>query len=206
MIATDNIRGWIRESRRHKAGKQRALLEAAGAGVIYVAGEDSIDDLIASLRVPKPKSRGDVVLVSSLARLAKTRDELGDVMREIHARGAVIIEARDPPRRSDKRDDLAEMLLDAVAELSGDKRTPTTAEAKTRGAAGGKARGARLAAERTPVKTAIVPWRDLSHSADVALTLPDMEGWDKRTAYRVLGPRNTAPGTRAGRPKKPKHK
>lgn len=203
MDQTGRLRGWIRASARHSEQMQRRALEEAGCAAVYVDGPDTIDDLIASLRPPKTKrGRGDVVLVTSLSRIGRDRRELRRALDEIHSKGAVIVEARNPPRRSDDRDQLAAMLLDAADELAGDRRALSTADAKKHGRKGGLAKGKRAREKRTPNGEALAAWRDLSLTGEQALDDPRMAGWTKRQAYRILRKRNTALGVVTGRPRK----
>lgn len=203
MVQTGRLRGWIRASARHSEQMQRRALEEAGCAAIYAAGPDTIDDLIASLRPPKTKrGRGDVVLVTSLARIGRDRRELRRALDAIHSKGAVIVEARNPPRRSDDRNDLAAMLLDAADELAGDRRALSTADAKKHGRKGGLAKGKRASEKRTPIEVALIPWRDLSMTGQQAIDDPRMDGWTVRMAYRLLKKRNTALGVVTGRPRK----
>lgn len=203
MDQTGRLRGWIRASARHSEQMQRRALEEAGCAAVYVDGPDTIDDLIASLRPPKTKrGRGDVVLVTSLSRIGRDRRELRRGIDGIHGKSAVIVEARNPPRRSDDRDDLAAMLLDAADELAGDRRALSTADAKKHGRKGGLAKGKRAREARTPEAVAIVAWRDLSMTGVQAISDPRMDGWTVRRAYDRLGTRNTALGVKTGRPRK----
>lgn len=212
MDQTGRLRGWIRASARHSEQMQRRALEEAGCAAIYVSGPDTIDDFIGSLRAPrleakggksKSKARpGDVVLVTSLARIGRDRRELRRALDAIHSKGAVIVEARNPPRRSDDRDQLAAMLLDAADELAGDRRALSTDDAKKHGRKGGLAKGRRAREKRTPIEVALVPWRDLSMTGQQAIDDPRMAGWTVRMAYRLLKKRNTALGVVTGRPRK----
>ncbi len=203
MDTTGRLRGWIRASARHSEQMQRRALDEAGCTAIYAAGPDTIDDLIGSLRPPAAKKqRGDVVLVTSLARIGRDRRELRRALDAIHSRGAVIVEARNPPRRSDDRHDLASMLLDAADELAGDRRALSPADARTHGRKGGLAKGRRAREARTPNGEALAAWRDLSLTGAQAIEDPRMAGWTVRMAYRLLGKRNTALGVVTGRPRK----
>lgn len=142
------------------------------------------------------------MLVTSLARLAKTRQELARVMAEIHDKGATILEAVEPPRSTDDAGQRQQMIFDAVDELAGDRRTHTPEAAAKHGRLGGKAKAQATAAARTPKAEALAAWRDLSLTAAEALATPAMEGWSNRAAYRELKKRNTARGAKIGRPRK----
>ncbi len=203
MDETGRLRGWIRASARHTEQMQRRALTEAGCSAIYTDGDDTIDALIASLRAAKVKrARGDVVLVTSLARLGRSRNDLRRALEAIHNKGAVIVEARSPPRRSSDKRDLAAMLLDAADELAGDRRVLSPVQAKKFGKQGGQEFKRRREADRTPKGEALAAWRDLSLTGKQAISDPRMLGWTVRMAYRVLGKRNTALGVVTGRPRK----
>ena len=202
MQATDKLRGWVRASTRHAERTQVKRLEAWGCEVIYSADKHSLDAFVAALRKPRPGWPGDVVLVTSLARLARTRQELARVMAAIHDKGATILEAVEPPRSTDDAGQRQQMIFDAVDELAGDRRTHSPEAAAKHGRLGGTAKAAAVAASRTSVAEAKAAWRDLSITASQALATPAMDGWSTRAAYRELGKRNTARGAKIGRPRK----
>lgn len=203
MDATEKVRGWVRPSRRHPEAPQVKALRAAGCGAVYVAGRDvAISDFVRGLRKPKNGGAGDVVLVTTLARLASSRDELNDALRAIRARGAVIVETTTG-RTSSSPDDLQAMIFDAVHEIATDRRALTRKQAKAFGALGGKAKGKAAQEDRTPVTKARAAWHGNNHmSNDEVLRLPEMRGWTEASAYRHLGKRNRMLGVRVGRPRK----
>jgi hypothetical protein len=203
MEANEKLRGWIRASTKYAAKSQRKRLTAYGCGALYEHGTDTLSELIRDLRP------ADLVIVTSLARLAPTRPALMKAMAEIHKINCAIVEvgrSDKDVRNSLECDERERMIFDAVDELAGDRRTHTTPAATEYGKLGGKKKGENAAAARTPVAMALSKWRDLSITAAEALATPEMAGWSTRAAYRPqdeggLGPRNTAPG-RHGRPRK----
>lgn len=199
-MATVTTIGWARPSAGISAERQKRALKARGCERIFIAPDDTIDDAIRCIR----PGAHDVLLVTTMGRLTNKREELRRIVREVHAKQAIIVETTGPPRRSDKRDQLADMLLDAVAEIAGDRRRHSPEAARRYGKQGGEAKRASAEAKRTKPSVAIVPWRDLSMAAEAAVATPDMSGWSVRMAYRVLGPRNRVVGVKAGRPRKVK--
>jgi hypothetical protein len=193
---SEQLRGWIRDSSRHKAVSQKRRLLAFGCGAIYSPPADTLADLIRDLRP------GDVIVVTSLARLANTRPAIAAAMAEIHKVGCAIMEVGKSDadvRNSLDCDQREAMIFDAVDELSGDRKALNPEAAAKHGSVGGKKRAANVVANRTPKSEAIVAWRDLQFTGREALGTPAMRGWSARSAYNELGKRNTAPGAVAGR-------
>lgn len=201
MTASGKLRGWLRSSRRHSADDQRDALKACNPFIIYEHGKATLDQFINDLRAPKGKARGDVVLVTTLGRLAPHFDEITKAVRAIHKRGAVILETTTG-MRSDNAENMLEMLDIALHELRSDKRTHSPERAAELGAMGGKARAANAEINRTAEAEALVAWRDLRLSTKEALDTGHMRGWTQSTAYSLLKKRNTAPGSKAGRTRK----
>mgnify|MGYP003393277942 CR=1 FL=1 len=200
MHANGKLRGWLRASRRHSAETQREALIDAGASVVYDASQTTIESFIAALRKPKKGASGDVVLVTSLGRLANRREGITEAVRAIHKVGAVVLET-STGRSSNDAANILEMLDEALDELRADRRTHSKARAKELGKLGGKARAAQAEADRTSIADALVAWRDLKLTTAEALDTGYMRGWTSSTAYRVLKSRNTHSGSKIGRPK-----
>lgn len=192
MTGNAKLRVWLRASRRHPIGRQMELANGSGAppSAIYVASASmSIEDFIRQLRP------GDAVLVPTLGRLATTWASLTASVEAIRAKKCNIIEMRTG-RHLNRADDAWRMMAAAKDEIAVDRKTHTPEQAREYGSMGGRK------VERTPEKQARGPWRDLSLSPDEAVAHADMAGWSVRSAYKRLGPRNTARGVRAGRPRK----
>lgn len=180
---------------------QRQALEAAGAGIICTEAEMTIDEFVKDkVRARKPREKRDVVLVTTTARLTGKRAKLNAVIAAIHAKRAVVAETTTG-RRSDKPDQLQSMIFDAIAEQVGDAKAPLPEEAKSRGAKGGRQKGKNADKRRTPRALALKSWRNMSLTTAAALATPEMEGWTQAAAYRLLKKRNTARGTKIGRPR-----
>lgn len=180
---------------RHAAAAQERALLAAGAGVVYVEGRgrESWSEFLRSLRP------GDTALVVSLARIAPTRDGIRHALRDVAARGAVLVEAATGRTIAPEQVDAATAALEAADELAQDRRAFTPREAK---AAAAKRWRTEQRAERTPRATALRIWTDVQTypRADQALAHPDMLGWTRPLAQRILGRR--WPDYPGGRPRK----
>lgn len=203
-MSTYKLRGWVRASQGHSESKQRKALAAHGCHTIYVAGVDTMAQFVKDLQTPRPGGSPDIVLVSSLARLANSRDALKDAVQAIHGKGAVILEMTDPPRRSDDTNQLVSMMFDAADELAGERRRHSPEAAKKYSSKGGKARMKKIKAARSPAAEARAAWRDLSFTTEQVMATEALAGWTIRTAYNAFGKRNTARGVKIGRPRKPK--
>lgn len=196
MEANAKLRGFVRVTRRHSERMQKAALTAAGCGAIYVFGKDTAADLVRDLRA------GDVVVVTTLARLAPRRELLAGVIDAILDKKAVIIETTTG-RKSKPEGELRAMIFDAVAEYSSDLRALTKKQAETFGALGGTAKGRNAEAARTPESVARAAWHGNNHLTNQQLlALPDLAGWSATLAYKRFKPRNRQNGVRVGRPRK----
>ncbi len=185
--------GWIRPSRLHPKGKQRRALEAVGVGVIYEESEhETLDDMIRSRRL------GDTVYVTSLSRLARTKDGILRAIDRLRERGCVI-EETTTGRRSDRLEDCPGMVMDATSELAQDLRALPSELAKKVGRLGGIARGKNKRASRTPMKEAEAIWRGHPDKTNTEV-VNMLKGWSERALYREFGSRSRA----AGRPRKGK--
>ncbi len=156
-------------------------------GAIYDYDEGlGTADLITSLRA------GDAVIVTTMGRLAPTREGISEARRAIHAKKCQIIEATTS-RRSENRDDALDMFNDAIAELAGDSRALPTKDARKYG----KMAWQKKLAGRTSVADATAVWQStkfMGMSNAQCLAQPGMKGWGERSAYREIGPRGLAKG------------
>lgn len=189
-ITVGYVRGYI----RHPEKPQEDELVKAGATVIYREGRDA--ETFAECA--RALQRGDTLKVTSLARLGPTRDDLRRNVLAVLKRKAVIVETRTG-RRTDNAESALLMLLDAVDELSQDRRAYTPTEAKK----AARKRWAEKRGERAPRAAAEKIWKDTERYKTIAEAMahPDMEGWTVRQAYRAFDPRGTTVG---GRPRKAK--
>lgn len=187
------IVGYIRPSIRHKAGEQRRALEAAGADPIYEEGRNG-ETWAAVLRSLR---NGDTVAVTSLARLGGTRAAVREALADIGRRGAKLLIVG---HGLDVHIPSADAGLGCADELSDDRRRFTPSEAKRAADKSWRSRRA----DRTPNAVALGPWQNTKRfpMADEALDQPEMAGWTRDRAQKVLGPRY--PGRPGGRPRKPK--
>lgn len=186
MAGSDRVRAFIRHSARHSESDQRAVIDPTKPGGIFVADrERGASDFVRALR------KGDIVLVTTLGRLAGTRRGIESAMAAIHAKGCVIVEATTS-RRSDEPEQRSAMIFDAIDELAGDRKVHTAAKARKYGKLGG-----RPPVERLPPKEAEREWFDRRNKStmDAKEKCP---GWSVRELYRKFGPR----GLNVGRPRK----
>lgn len=168
------------------------MLVAAGAGEVYVEGRglETWPRFVASLRA------GDTALVVSLAMAATDRDQMRRMIADLAERRVPIQEASTgrvlPPGAADT----AQMVLDAVDELATGRRRMTAKEATA------KALMRWGTAERTSKATALRIWKDTKTypTAEEALQHPDMAGWSRPMAQRIL--KRRWPDYPGGRPRK----
>ncbi len=137
-----------------------------------------------------PSMRKDEALaVLGLHDLGKTRFEIAEAVAKIRAAGAHVIEYPSGRLAGDG----VGMLNDALSRHHGKARGMTP----ERAAEMAKAREAAKRKGRMPKAQAIKFWR-ASRYKSYFDALKHMTGWNKMSAYKELGPRNT--GT--GRPRK----
>jgi hypothetical protein len=122
--------------------------------------------------------------MTTLARISNARSQLKPFLDAVHAKGSHVLELSTGRRTNTTA--YGDMVLDAVAEQSGDNRASLPDEARKRGAVG--IRGARISAasRRTPEVIARAIWRDPSLTVRQKLAHDDMRGWSMPTAYRHL--------------------
>lgn len=201
MSATQKpLKAYARPSRNHSEAWQRKQLIAAGypADKFYVEGRVGMAELLRSIR-DKPCRIG----VTSLGRLAATRDLLRDVLIEIIDARSVVHDVETNIQIATKREAMiAAAAFDASRELVGDARGMSKAEAARRGKLGGEANAAsvaeRLSEERLPITPARKIWRDKKSRMTNKERLRQMPGWSQNQAYDLLGKRGAA----HGRPRK----
>ena len=180
--------GWVRQSRHHAETKQVVALQEAGCTTIYSASEHHVSDLIKSLRPSAPEA----VRVTTLARLARTRDDLKLAIEQIHARGCWVEEISTGRSTRDALVASA-MALDAANELTMDGRAPTRRQARKMAAKSLVVRLANLERDRMPRGEAYEIWHNRP-TWSVQDCLAAMPGWTIGTAYRRLGRRGLGKG------------
>lgn len=196
-IAVDHVAtgiGWARHSRHYSEGKQVAALEAHGCRNVARASEFHLEHIIKTLRPEDPEP----VCVTSLARLAPTRDQLRYAIDAIHERGCWVLEISTGRTTRDAKS-ATEMGLDAADELTSDARAPTKRQARAMAHKSHAARNANTADKRMPISDARKVWHGHPtwSNEDCIAAMP---GWTLITAYRRLGARGLA----KGRPRMPK--
>lgn len=182
-------RGWIRAISPHTEKAQRAALEPICGALYSAADADGLDDLLRSLRP------GDLVVVTTLGRLARRWGALVDLLEAIHKKRAAVLETTTG-RRSDDAAAVVSLLDDARAEQISEAKGLTPRRAKA-------AAGKRWAAERErrmPDAEAERIWKHDRRYPTGGEAIEAMTGWSLSAAYRQFGPR----GIGAGRPKRKK--
>ncbi len=180
--------GWARKSRHYVEGKQVTQLEAANCRRIYRASEATIHDLIRSLRAEAPEP----VRVTTLARLAPTREQLRDVIDQIHSRNCWVEELATGRSTKDAKQAVS-MALDAATEQGKDARAPTRKQAQRAARLSHDVHRANREASRLPRDKAREIWHNHPHWTNDEC-LAEMPGWTEGTAYRQLGRRQLAKG------------
>lgn len=157
---------------------RQALAEASGIGVRNIrVGE-----------IPKMRE-GEALAVLSLADLGSSRFDIAEAVQSIRDAGATVVEF--PSKR--EAGDGVSMLNDALSRIHGKQHKMTPEIAKVMA----KARIEERRKGRMPKVQALKIWRASRYKSFVD-ALAHMPGWNKMSAYKELGPRNT--GT--GRPRK----
>jgi hypothetical protein len=133
--------------------------------------------------------KGKLLAVRSIADLGADRWAIADAVEWVRAFGADVIEV--PVGRVAGAG--VAMLNDALSRIHGKQRKMTSEEAKAKA----EARHAEKRKARMPKAQVIKIWR-ASRYKRYEDALKHMPGWNKMSAYKELGPRNT--GT--GRPRK----
>ncbi len=191
-MGTKTSRGYVRPTKRNSEATQKRALIEAGAGEVYVegTGKETWPEFVRSLRP------GDTALVVSLGMAAADRDQLRRMIADLAERKIPLREASTGRVLQPGGAATAQMVLDAVDELTSGRRRMTPKEAADKAALRWGT------AERTSKATAMRIWRDTRTYplADTALDHPDMLGWTRPMAQRILGRR--WPDYPGGRPRK----
>lgn len=181
----ESATGLVRSLKRSTADVQRAALEAAKCARIY--DWKDMDLLLRSIR------KGDMIVITMAHVLGPTRAAINETLEAIYSRGGRIFVA-DSGLSSDTPQGAAQIALDAVAGVTTDRRTHTTAKARKCGKQAWKHRKA----DRVPKQIAAKFWhaaRNRNMSIDERLAHPKMHGWSQTQAYVKLGPPgNPKPG------------
>lgn len=171
----ERLTGLVRKVRRLSETAQRERLQAAGCARIFDWSE--MDLLLRGLR------QGDMVAICAAHVLGHNRATVQDAMRSILAKRASIY-VIGSGLHTDRPEDAAQIALDAVAGLTSDRRTHSTATAKRAGKQSWKtARDARM-----PKPQAAKVWHGAKNrKLNNAERLKLMPGWSLSRAYAKLG-------------------
>lgn len=184
---------WIRVSRHHSLAEQERAAVDWRADVVLRDGDghETWDALIRKIA-----RKGDLIGMTTLARIGTTRDDVQAGLAAAHAKDCVIEETRTG-RRTDRAADAAQMALDAASEITDDARRLSPRQARSNAAKRWNDR----ARDRLAKVHASKIWHDTATYRLIPDALKHMPGWTRSTAYRRLGERGTTLG---GRPRKTK--
>lgn len=166
--------GVYRPLRRKQETEQIEALEAAECGRIWSCEEHE--------RVIRYLRGGETIVLPQAHCLGSSRDAIESFIDRIFARGARI-EVLEPPMIAESLG-AARIAFRAVAGLAGDSRAHLPHEAREYGSMNREIYEAR----RTKETVAKRVWKKRGDMtiAD-RLAQPEMRGWTKETAYRILG-------------------
>lgn len=164
-----------------------------GCGHVYVEGRglESWREFVRSLR------KGDEAMIATAAALPHGPAAIRAALADLDKIGAVLVVA-DTGRRSDKAQQRADIVLDAI---EGQKRNKNSFDSKSARAAAKKSWKNR-ARKKMPDKDALLMWRNVVKYPNTQELVHQMRkhGWTSRMLYKQFGPR--FPELRMGRPRK----
>jgi hypothetical protein len=176
------LRWWVRATARHSEKSQIAAGEAAGAGKFYIAGQQSLADVITDTR------HGDVVGMTTPSRISSVRKEHAVFFRAIHKRGGYL-RSVEPKLATDTPLGAAEFMARAADELATDARSLSPKQARENQ----KLAAESLRKKHRTLKTSDAVAKSVWYARKIEpnakkLSRPEMRGWTEKTAYRRLGP------------------
>lgn len=166
-----------------------------GCGQVYIEGRglESWREFVRSLR------KGDEAVVATAAALPNGPAAIRTALSDLDKIGVVLVVA-DTGLRSDKAQQRADIVLDAI---EGQRQNRNTFDSKT-GKSAAKKSWKKRAREKLSAKEALVMWRDIAKypNTQELLTKLAKHGWTSRMLYKAFGGR--FPELGLGRPRKPK--
>ena len=165
-----------------------------GCAQVYIEGRglESWREFVRSLK------RGDEAMVATAAALPNGPAAIRTALADLDARGVVLVVA-DTGLRSDKAQQRADIVLDAI---EGQRQNKNSFDSKT-GKAAARKSWKKRAREKMPAKDALVLWRDIAKYPNTQELVAKMakHGWTSRMLYKAFGGR--FPELKMGRPRKP---
>lgn len=175
-MSNERVVGLVREVRRYPEKRQRENLKDE-CGRIW--SYEEIDLLFKYLR------KGTIVIVCVAHCLGPSRAAIQLTMRRIFEKGGGIMVLEPETVFAKSGAEAADIALQAVAGLTGDKRAFSEDEAKRHGKKAWKSK----AAKRDPIEKVRKFWyskRGREMTVEERINQPEMEGWSITTFYRHL--------------------
>jgi hypothetical protein len=166
---------------RHGKDEQRLIAAGLKPRQIYLEGRGN-----ESWGKWQMRSGEEMGVVDGLRALGNSRSEIVDRVAQVHEWGAVVVDA-ETRKRSDR--DGVEMLDEALARIKGERSIGNRAKAMQEASVAARTKG------RMPQREALKIWRDPALTSGEAIQR--MAGWERGTAYKVLGKRGLPVGRRA---------
>jgi hypothetical protein len=176
------LRWWVRATPRHSEKSQIAAGEAAGAGNFYIAGQQSLADVVADTR------HGDTVGMTTPSRISSVRKEHAVFFKAVHKRGGHLMSV-NPKLSTNTPLGAAEFMAHAADELATDARSLSPKQARENQKLAAESLRKKHRTLKTSDDVAKAVWYDRKIEPNSEkLSRPQMRGWTEKTAYRRLGP------------------
>jgi hypothetical protein len=165
---------------RHAKDEQRLIAAGLKERKIYLEGRGNESWGKWSMR------KGEqLAVVDGLRALGSSRAQMVAAVSRVHGWGAVVVDA-ETGKRSDQ--DGVEMLDEALARIKGERSIGNRARSMQVASVAARTKG------RMPQREALKIWRDPALTSGEAIQR--MAGWERGTAYKVLGKRGLPVGRR----------
>jgi DNA invertase Pin-like site-specific DNA recombinase len=176
------IRWWVRATQRNPEKVQVAAGEAVRAGTFYIAGKDSLADVLFATRA------GDVIGMTTPSRISSVRKDHAAFFQAVHKKGAYLW-ATVPNIKTDTPQGAAAFMALAADELATDARALTSEQARKNQLLAAESLRKKHRTLKTSDAVAKSVWYDRKIAPNSEkLSRPEMRGWTEKTAYKRLGP------------------
>lgn len=178
--------GFVRPMARHAERRQTTVVEAAGAGEIYIVGKDGVT----SWRdMARQRRKGDTVYIEYLELLPDTRDvcevnpsiDLVNALDELRDREVAVVETHTGYSTTNP-DQLREMRAVAIRALGAGGRARPTAVARENGKKGGRRNAVFPPGTEEKAHAVWFALKKYPRVQDAAEALP--EGWSVARCYK----------------------